>query len=224
MNIKKLTYSSKVTNAARRIKVSLSGDTVQYSATFPEQEESVFSFNVSEILLRADAADHTVFVLTNKGNVINLYAETLPSRKTPANFFSSAEESAVVAILVPSLSNSQSVSAVVVAAPDDELEISGDFAIDGTISTYLDLMPKLNVGAPQVNGSEISFGITCNTEQSVKVFVESTAGVVLTPQLQLVNGVGTAIVSVAGLPVNTVGKLKAGFKFYTSVAQADFAV
>jgi hypothetical protein len=118
----------------------------------------------------------------------------------------------------------------VAISEDSTLEAPGPILpTPSTQALYSVAFPKLSIGEPVTQGSVMSFPVNlldaegAPLNKDAAVFCEATIGALLTPRVQILDGVGVAKVEVLSLD-GVSGKLKAGFKFYTGVAEKNFTV
>lgn len=90
------------------------------------------------------------------------------------------------------------------------------------------LQPSLALGPHTRSGDLVTVPVTLlrgdgtPSQRSATVFIEPTCGVAITSRVELVNGTGQAVVSLAGVPAGTLGRIKAGFRYYPGKAETSF--
>lgn len=92
------------------------------------------------------------------------------------------------------------------------------------------ILPSLQISEPIIIDGILNATVTLvnNTGEVISneatVYVESTLGYLLTPRIDLIDGVGKILVSVSGLPEGCYGKIKAGFRYYPGKTELKFEV
>jgi len=189
------------------------------------------SLDFTQIKASPNFADHTLWVLSEyKQMWVPLFSETFINKESIANY--ARQNGNLLALLYVRLAsdNLADCSLCVSIHKDSTLDAPGKITqVDSARAVYDTIFPKLAIGDPVTQDSVMTFSINLLDAEGVPlnkdaaVFCESTVGALLTPRVQIVNGVGVAKVEVLSLD-GVSGKLKAGFKFYTGVAEKNFTV
>lgn len=196
------------------------------------------SVNVSSAIQSAGA--HTVLSLfkeeqsSPQTGPVDVFSKTINGR-VPMVEFTRGTKRIAAHIFVPfSGAAVADCSLVVPESVDGELDVSGLDVQARQFSSFEQavdaLLPSLEiVGLSTSNGlisaqTRLIDEAGAVVDKSATVFIESTAGVVLTPRVELSGGVGQVIVSVAGLPSGIQGRIKAGFRYYPGKTEATFQI
>lgn len=178
--------------------------------------------NIDDLYLREDIADCTVYALTNKQNVFNVYAETLPTRKSSHAFFNEKNESMTLAVVIPSIEDKQSASILIFCGSGDEVLVTGDLQNEGESSGFKSLLPSLEISNQQISNNILSFDISSTSLPDHDVYIDTSIGAAITSKTRIKNGFGRGYISLSGLPSGLTGKIKLSFKFYSSVCTTEF--
>lgn len=179
------------------------------------------TIDLQDLVGRPDFSDYCVFSVSLDNVLINLFAHTLASRQSIKDYFVSINKSSILHIVFPSASNLDLAYLVVNCGAEDTVAFNG-FEDGGVIQSVKEFLPTLFISEQSRANGVIEFQIQSSINENATLYVTSTAGVLLNPQVNLVAGIGKAYVSTAGLPSAISGKLKAGFKYYSNIASIEY--
>lgn len=234
MNVYKLIGSS--SSSPPRIKISLDGDTLTFITDRytpdPNTGEAIYeeagqtTVSVGALLARPDCADYSVYVVDlNAAPLTNMLAVTLPAKMSIQTYAKMYGLAVCAGICVPSKADPSSVFVYIPSYCAQTTEVVGDLALsDSSCTSVFELMPTLVLSHLATTDSIFNVRVECSQAINATVYLETSVGVLLTPRIELVDGVGLGYVSLAGLPAGQTGKIKAGFKYFSGLAETSFTV
>lgn len=188
------------------------------------------SLDFNELKQHPGFADHTLWVLSEaKQKWIPIFAETAINKETLSEY-AKDNGNLLASLFVRLATDSLDDCCLSVALSTDSTLDVGENVVtpaESTASIYGLAFPQLQIGEPTFENGIASFPIALLDEngaplsQTATAYCEATIGALLTSRVNLVDGVGSIKVYVNGLG-GTAGKVKAGFKFFSGVAERSF--
>lgn len=180
---------------------------------------------------------HTVLALhkhSSTGGVVNLYSQTVNGRMTMQEY-SRATHPVVAHVFVPFSGGGDDIVATVPVAVNGKLTVSGDIQVQEHVFDVFEsaaamFMPSIELSGVAINGDILTANVSLldasgqQAQKDAVIFLETTAGSLLTPRINCVSGSGTAILSLSGLPPGTQGRVKAGFRYFPGKTEINFQV
>lgn len=192
--------------------------------------------NIDDIIL--NLTDHTVVSLhktkppENPVAYVDAFSRTMNGRMTMLDY-SRATKSVIGHLFVPfSGASSEECFIVVPESIGGKTIVEGLEIQDKVFSSFEEavdyLMPTIQFSNLTIQDGllvvtvEVKDMVENKPSKPVTVYIESTLGSVLTQRVEVIDGTGTAIVSIAGLPNGIDGKIKAGFRYYPGKCEITF--
>lgn len=181
---------------------------------------------INDLLARNDSSDYAMYPIDMNGKPLaNIHSATHGSKLNMAGYAELNGILVVGGIAVQSKSDPSSVSLFLCEYNGNTVTTSGDLEVQPErITKYGPLFQSVSITSAVRDGDMLQIGVqsTCLSPQTV--YLETSAGVPLTPRVELVDGVGTGYISLAALPVGYAGKVKIGFKYFSGMAEVSFTV
>lgn len=209
-----------------RIHVDCSGHVVTFTVTTANTEiPNTVTIDLEALLARNDISDFALYPIGMAAiPLTNVYALTSNSKLDLAGAAQSLGSAVVAGVVVQAKSDIQTVSIFVAEYNKNSVTVSGEAVLGDRLVSYQPLFQKLTVAIGERSGDLVTFAVnsTCLSPQTV--YCETSAGVLLTPRVDVIDGQGIGYLSLAGLPSGYGGKVKAGFKYFSGLAEAQFTV
>lgn len=185
------------------------------------EEVSTTTVVLSDLLSRSDASDFALYPIDMNGALPNNSTALSLAGKQSLPEYAVANRLIIVGgITVQAIKDPNTTSLFLCEYNGNTVKTNGDLEVQlEKLNTYSPLFQTLKITNIVKNGDlyEVLLSSSCVSPQTA--YLETTVGVLLTPRVELVNGSGSAYLSVAGLPSGIVGKVKAGFKYFTGLTE-----
>lgn len=181
---------------------------------------------LSDLLSRGDASDFALYPIDMHGALPNnSMALSLASKQSLPDYAVANNLVIVGGITVQAIKDLNTASLFLCEYNGNTVKTNGSLDVQlEKLNTYSSLFQTLKITNLVKNGDiyEVALSSSCLSPQTA--YLETTVGVLLTPRVELVNGSGSAYLSTAGLPSGILGKVKAGFKYFTGLSEIGLTV
>ena len=190
------------------------------------EKVSTTTASISELLARNDSSDYAMYPIDMDGKALaNLHSATSGSKLNMAGYAALNGIMVVGGIAVHAKSDPDTVSLFLCEYNGNTVTTTGDLQVQPErVTAYGPLFQSVSIMTSTRNGDVLEVQVQSSCFSPQTVYLETTAGVMLTPRVELNGGYGIGYLSLAGLPAGYSGKVKAGFKYFSGLAETAFTV